>query len=305
MQKKSAWRAIGPMQYLTKAIVLSALSFIAMVTSINAIAAPLLFGIHPFQDDSSILHQIDPTTGADINSIDLSLAGSIIRGGNGLAVDPTTGIMYAILKLQGQSTRELVTIDPVTGIATSIGDTGLKIAGLTFDASGQLFGVTGDGATPAETLFKLNKTNASTSLFLTLGAGEDGEAIAYNPTDGLIYHSSGPDVNNLGLVFESIDLITKTTTEITLSGDSYQEFFGMVYDVSQDLFLATDINKELFSITTSGLVTSLGTIDIHLRGLAFWDDGTAVPAPPALGLFGLGLILLSMQTRKADKKKTR
>ena len=44
-------------------------------------------------------------------------------GANGLAVNPADGTLWAILKLSGQSGRELVTLNPTTGVATSIGNT--------------------------------------------------------------------------------------------------------------------------------------------------------------------------------------
>ena len=51
---------------------------------------------------------------------------------NYLATHPTTGELWALLKLAGQNGRELVIIDPGTGAATSVGDTGDRFAGLAF-----------------------------------------------------------------------------------------------------------------------------------------------------------------------------
>src|SRR5439155_12783760 len=97
----------------------------------------------------------------------------------------------ALLRLQGQSGRQLVKIDSGTGVATSIGNTGDNFAGLAFDSNGTLYGVTGDGATVPETLYTLSTSDASKTLVCTLGNGSDGEVIAFNPDDGLLYHASG------------------------------------------------------------------------------------------------------------------
>ena len=66
--------------------------------------------------------------------------------------------------------------------------------------AGVLFAVTGNGAVP-ETMYTLNQTNGVSTFFQTLGNGSDGEVIAYNPNDGLMYHWSGGTV-----VFETINL---------------------------------------------------------------------------------------------------
>ena len=92
---------------------------------------------------------IDPNTGAT------SVVGSFgIADGafDALAVDPTTGVLYAL----GGSDPfdELFTVDKLTGAATSLGavtesGTGVGppsvIAGLAFDGSGNLFASVGDG----------------------------------------------------------------------------------------------------------------------------------------------------------------
>ena len=91
-----------------------------------------------------------------------------------------TGELFALLKLDGQTGRQLVTINPTTGVATSIGDTGDQFAALAFNSSGTLFAVVGDkkssagGGLPPETLFTLNTSNAAPTQVLVLGRGNDG-----------------------------------------------------------------------------------------------------------------------------------
>ena len=69
-------------------------------------------------------------------------------------LDPNTGQTYAILKAFGSS-RRLVTLDPVTGLATDIGSLGDNFSSLAF-AGGTLYGTTGNGAAVPETLFRIN-----------------------------------------------------------------------------------------------------------------------------------------------------
>ncbi len=86
--------------------------------------------------DGSLLHTISPTDGSVISTVRISLTGEIIKGGTGLAVDLTTGTLYALLKIDGDSDRVLVTIDPATGVATLVGSVGLGFAGIAFDNTG-------------------------------------------------------------------------------------------------------------------------------------------------------------------------
>ena len=55
--------------------------------------------------------------------------------------------------------------------------------------AGFVYGVTGDGAISSETLYALSLVDASSSLVTGLGAGNDGEAIAFNPDNGSLYHA--------------------------------------------------------------------------------------------------------------------
>ena len=150
---------------------------------------------------TNLLREIDIADGSTIGSVGMSLAGRSIKGGNGLATHPLTGELWALLKLQGQSGgRELVTIDPRTGIATSIGNTGDRFSGIAFDSSGTLYGVTGRGANTPNTLFTLSTTNAAPTFVKTFGDTFNGKALTFNPVDGLLYRHSGRSTSaNRGL----------------------------------------------------------------------------------------------------------
>ena len=246
--------------------------------------------------DDDLLRVINPSTGSTISSVAITLAGKGVAFANGLATNPVTGELFAILKLDGQTGRQLVKIDPATGIATSIGDTGDQFAGLAFNSSGTLFAVTGDkknspgGALPPETPFTLNTSNGAPTQVpgLVLGRGNDGEAIGFNPNDGLIYHASGNDTGGEGCpsdpmvcveIFESVNPNNLAVTNIPLSGayvastDVYSEVAALTH-LSGNTLLLTDIDQNLYTITTSGVLTLLGGMDHVSKGLAF------VNAPP-------------------------
>lgn len=231
----------------------------------NSLLAGMLLSI---SRDDAFLRTLDPQSGATLVSVVITLSGETVLGGTGLAAN-STGMLFALLKLSGQAGRELVTIDSATGEATSIGDTGDKFAGLAFDSSDTLFGVTGDGAATSESLFTIDTGTASSTLVTALGNGNDGEVIGFNPLDGLLYHASGLGAQNVDEIFESIDPVGPTVTNVPLSGDDYEEALALTCCIFGNTFLLADLNKDLYTLTTSGLVTEVALLDHRSKGLAF------------------------------------
>lgn len=129
-----------------------------------------------------------------------------------------------------------------------------------------LFGVTGDGATQPETLYRISTADGSTTQVTVLGDGDDGEAIASDGT--LLYHLSGLNT----LAYDSIDPAGPTVTSIALSGDTHAEALGMVWDPGISLFRFADLAGGWFTISTTGTVARIsadGTVPFRAKGLAF------------------------------------
>ncbi len=220
----------------------------------------------------AVLRTVDTSDGAQTSdTVTVTLIGETVLGITAIAADPTDNEkLYAILKLQGQSGRELVTIDPDTGVATDIGDTGDLFAGLAFDLLGVLYGVTGDGAGVPETLYTLNKLTAVPTAVLTLGNGNDGETIGYNPDNGLLYHASGEGIPNVNEIFESIDLNLLTVTSVTLAGQDYAEATALTYEGNRNFFIA-DLGRRLYRINIDGFSQYVGVLDHDTHGLVAFD----------------------------------
>ena len=238
---------------------------------------------------SPTLYSLNPASGATVDSVTVVAAGYLIQQVKGLAAEPTTGELYAILR--GVAPGEggggqffLATIRPDTGEATVIGDLGDAFAGLAFDGTGTLYGVTGDGAFGPEILYTINTSDATVSGVMNLGNGTDGEAIAFNSGDGLMYHLSGwasPPEGGLGdVVFEKIDLGTMAITDIPLSGDFFINGNGLAYDAAQGDFVVALLNDvpvegiqvaEFARISAAGEVSISGPLDEYAGGMAFSD----------------------------------
>ena len=262
----------------------------ATVTTFVATAGyqPHLFSI--VKDDNR-LRMVNPVTGRTVDSVEITMAGQQVNHGTGLSAHPGTGQLYALLKLQGQQGRELALIDPVTGVATPIGDTGggvdRRFSTLTVDAQGIIYSVTGDGSpADSQTLFTLSPSDAGATKVMDLGNGDAGEAITYNTDDGLLYHASGYGAQNsvsTGEIFESIDPNAKTVTLIPLSGADYQGSNALLYEGGRTFLLADcglggedactrPFVSRLFRVTGDGLVIPLSDLDHLSKGLAVGAD---------------------------------
>ncbi|MBI1226879.1 MAG: T9SS type A sorting domain-containing protein [Bacteroidetes bacterium] len=229
-----------------------------------------LYGASAFQDS---LWTVDTASFAIIDRLSPKLTGFTVNGINGLTRSPINGQFYAIVKVSGVSGRVLCTYDPTTDQLTQIGNLGDNFSSITFAPSGQLFGVTGDGANVPETLYEIDPSNANKTLLTALGNGADGEIICYNPDDNLIYHWSG----NGTVVFESVLPTPPYTVTPIFTGNVGGEIFGAVY-INNGTFLTSNISSNFREVTISGIWSGpMGNNPDDLRGLAFGDPvGTTV-----------------------------
>lgn len=212
------------------------------------------------------LYTIDSGTGQRLSQQTLTMPGEFVYSySRGLAVDPTSGVLYGLLSTS-IATDTLVTIDPTTAVATSVGAlsvSGERFGELVFDGDGNLYGITGGSGANRSTLFSIDKSNpANQSALLTfnsLGAG----GVAFNPDDGLLYRYQ----RNL---FQSIDLSTTPpeVTSIPLSGSLPNVGQGMVYS-GDGQFLLSGNNNRFYTLDTSGAGTFVGFHDVsRIHGLA-------------------------------------
>jgi hypothetical protein len=278
---------------------------LGMLGAVPAGAGDFLLSVSPGgpgapRTPDPFLRLVDSVDGSTVagESVAITLTGEVVIGGNGLARHPQTGTLFALLKLEGTSFRRLVTLDEWTGVATDVGDTGNRFAGMAFASDGTLYAVTGDGGGVPESLFTLSTVDASSSLVRELGAGSDGETLAFNPDDGLLYHASGIGTPNNpnGEKFETVDPDTLIVTNVPLSGFDYEELTSLTF--LDGGFFAGDLGNSAFDdpgffrITTGGAVTFLGNMDHVSKGLVLALDPpptptatpsatpTATPKPP-------------------------
>lgn len=286
------------MNYLNKSIafVLAflTLTLFSLSFALSVNAQQTLYSCEsPFGDSNPFFHTLNPNTGATSSTTEMTLAGQTVRGCNGMAKHPQTNVCYVMLNITPDPDdgpippRVLATIDQDTGVATAIGGADQTFASIAFTDDGTLYGVTGDGGGTPETLFRIDITNGNTTLIAPLGNGDDGEVIAFNPQDGLMYHGSGngaPYNDPSGQIFEAlsinpgmIQIFPRTIQGPPVLDETFEEQSSMVYQ-SNNVFLTGTIDEIFFSITADGFVTELGDMDHVSKGLAF-DCGGAVEVP--------------------------
>jgi IPTL-CTERM motif len=242
------------MHYLGALARLLAVAMLVLAGSAHA-QTPLLFGVNPFANNNTAppgsfgLFTLNYNTGAITGGSVVTVPARTITGLNSITLDPTSGKAYAIAKATAVAGRLLITINPFTGAGVEIGNLGDNFATLSF-RGGQLFGVTGDGATIPETMYLINKANATKVIATALGNGADGEVIAFHPPDNSFYHWSG----NGAIVFERVLAVPPyTVTNIPITGSASGEVFGAVWDPLRNRFLVHNINSAMDFWTTAGV----------------------------------------------------
>ncbi|MCB0793632.1 MAG: hypothetical protein KDB88_02750, partial [Flavobacteriales bacterium] len=131
------------------------------------------------------LDVLDLSTGISSQQIAVTISGQPIDGLTGMAHNYSTDLTYVLVK-QDTSIR-LAQIDLWTGVLSNAVTLPDKFASITFSTAGVLFGITGDGATVPESLYQIDPGTGNTTFVVSPGAGDDGEAIAFNTNEGLLY----------------------------------------------------------------------------------------------------------------------
>ena len=136
-----------------------------------------------------------------------------ISEARGMAMDPVTGTMYAISSNKGSDT-ELYTIDLTNAngslvgtIQNAAGTTNPLVRDITFDHTGQLWGVTGSMGDDPMSVLPINKATAVVGSVLTTASGDSQATIAFRPADRQLYVLSFSGATRAGTSyrFERID----------------------------------------------------------------------------------------------------
>jgi hypothetical protein len=252
---------------------------------------PLLLSVSP---GDGYLRAIDKTNGATLESLLMTINdGCDCVGGtepityaNGLAVDPTGPTLYAIVNAAQLAGRHLVTIDPITGVATDLGALDGNFAGLAYDdSSNTLYGITGSIAgivTTKDTLYKLTTDGLATASDPLPLVQKPGQTIAFNHDDGMIYYAAGG--GSTPVTFEKINPADNSITPILINLDngfiSNREVSALTYSVLDAKFIWSDklSGGTLYSVSVIPLSPTSPpppTPGFALYGIAYTGSGGA------------------------------
>jgi hypothetical protein len=209
------------------------------------------------------LDQIDRNNGGTLGTKNLTLVGFSVSGTNGLALHPVTAVVHAVVRVS-TGALHLCTVNRATGACSSLGVFTDTVSSIAFDDTGTLYAVTADNAAQPETLFTVNLTTAALTLVVALGNGDLGEAIAFNPVNGLMYHTSG---FSAPIAYETIDLTTLAVAPAgTLNAnDTYSAFF---YDAATSNFVAGTLGARYGTIGVAGGFSQINsTMSSSIRGI--------------------------------------
>lgn len=170
---------------------------------------------------SFVLYEIDPTNGAQISSIATSGAY------NGLEFVGAT--LYATVISGGGSPSDLATVDPATGAATIIGQTGYAaITGLAYNsATGTMYGVIGGGDAASGSLVTLNMATGVATIVGPTGFDKVG-SIEFG-VDGNLY---GGLTSNDAAQPNSLILINTLTGAGTVVGNTTYSISGLAETIA-------------------------------------------------------------------------
>ncbi|HMB77152.1 MAG TPA: hypothetical protein VKN76_12180, partial [Kiloniellaceae bacterium] len=190
-----------------------------------------LYSVHIIKGSTGTVYELDPADGKTLGSKNISLSRSNVFGAFGLAADPTTGLLYTILVIDGLafdagSKRVLATLDPETGQASKIGviGQGLRpIRSLAIDGEGILYGATSTNTSELVEIDKQNGTIKKVLISLHSSGGPLDTAIAFNPDENTIYNVTG------GGIIEKIKLPSLDKTTQSTTGTNYGNAKALVY----------------------------------------------------------------------------
>jgi len=217
-------------------------------------------------DAGDVLYTVDPETGVN-TAIGAGVGFNDVEG---LAFDPTTGILYGA----DDGGNQLITINIATGIGTAVGAFGIAgffDASVAFDSTGNLF-MADDGT---DSLYSVNvATGAATLIGATGVNGIDGLAFL----NGILYGVSARTDN-----LYTLNTATGAATLVGALGVNIANDleFGLSADQAGKLIGIADNNRTFYRIDpATGAATALAATNRDFEGLATLPGTVATDFDP-------------------------
>ena len=266
--------------------------------AIGVAALGLWAGISATAEATLIVYQ-DESTGALLTDVDqVTAATSNTRPTMSGLVDVEFGTGGVLYGLGSGNDPSLYSIDPVTGVATPIGQTGLGFViegDLAYDPiTGTLWGAY-ELATPDLNFFTIDPTTGVATFAFGLPADfADYSAIAFDAAGVLVVLNTQNAADTVITVDKATGLVL-STAPLTDLGNSVNlgGLAGMDFDPVTGNMYVTDNNvKILYTLNTATgelSFVSTSTIGNQLAGLTVIPAAVSIPEPATLALLGLGV----------------
>lgn len=286
----------------------AALAFWWALLLAPSVHADLLVGLNPGGTNTNVLRiQLSPFSASTIGQAGFPSL-------SGLTFQPGTGTLFASSGLQDGG--RLFALDTTTGAATLLGPTGFRaVPGLEFGPGGVLYGSADVAGGEANGLIVINPATGQGTLVGLYGSDgptviDDISGLAFNPTTGTLYGSSGPAFDGTPGDLFTINVTTGLATrvgslrEVGTMAVLPVALTGLAFDSSGNLYgslgggdgrvLAIDLSTFTFVYLGDAASGSVSAI-------AFQPTGV-IPEPSSLLLFGLGALgLLGYSGRRSVK----
>lgn len=245
------------------ALALLAASAVIQLAPVNAATGQVLYGSNGAGGNKGDLLILDPDSGAVLDTV-----GPIGYAITGLAVHPTTGVLYGVTgNADADAPRSLVTIDKATGAGTVIGaiSVGETAADITFGADGTLYGWLEPGS---DDLATIDLSTGAATIVGDSGLSTFGSALAGNG-DTLTFAGEGAS----GCLHQIDTSTGAASCPVTLAGTDGNALSAAAYDAAGRLYASHQLGGgayELIRIDPStGAITVVGATSDDLDAIAF------------------------------------
>jgi hypothetical protein len=275
-----------------------------LFVSFSANAQQVLYGATGSNGAAALLFTVNPATGAS-TPVGPILIGATPICMTGLAVHPTTGVMYGIVSNNcANNPRGFVSINPATGAATLIATMATPGSDLAFDASGTLF----VWQSSASRLATINlATGGATALGASGIPGTTGGGLAIN---GTAFVAATTATGTLDTVNTATG--AGTTGPALTGAPQTSSMNAMTFNAAGTLFAVNSDNggptvTNLVAINTAtGVVTNIGSLPSNTDALAFAPLAVGpLPQAPTLSneMLALTIILLGAAGMVAARRR--
>lgn len=267
----------------------------------TAIAQTVLYGTINSAGTSTLV-RLDPATGALLQTI-----GPVGFAINGLAVDPTTGVLYGATSSSGESgpSSSIVTISKTTGAGALVGSTNQnQVATIAFAPNGTLYGWSDNVTTPGDSddLVVINKATGVATWVGDANLSTYSQSFAINAS-GTAYLLNGDGntytVNLSTGVPTLVGAITRPSGAVANHHGAVNPANGLLYviDRTNDSTPSNPRSMLMFNTATNAFVGSPIPVPNNVHTLVFLPNVAAAVVPAnetwALMLLVIGVIAVS------------